>query len=174
MPAITPQTTMGEILRAYPSAKVGLFQRYHIGGCAACGYEPWETLEQVLKKHEVKDTLEGVIACIQGSDDVERALWITAPEVAEARRRGETIRLLDARKPEAFAASHLPGAELLTPELTFDILDTWPKDTRMVFYADDEKKSLDKASYFRAYGFTHARSLAGDVGQAARQLDVPQ
>ena len=32
---IGPDTTMEEILRAYPSAKIGLFQRYHIGGCAS-------------------------------------------------------------------------------------------------------------------------------------------
>jgi rhodanese-related sulfurtransferase len=161
MSEITPKTTMGEILRQHPSAKVGLFQRYHIGGCAACGYETWETLEQVIQKHEVKDSLASVIACIQGSEDVERALWITAKEIDELCQRGETIRLLDVRKPDEFAASHLPGAELLTPELTFDILDTWPKTTRLVFYADDEQKSLDRASYFRGYGFAEARSLAG-------------
>jgi hypothetical protein len=33
---IGPDTAMEEILRAYPSAKIGLFQRYHIGG-RACG-----------------------------------------------------------------------------------------------------------------------------------------
>ena len=163
MPNITPQTTMGEILRVFPSAKTGLFQRYHIGGCSMCGYEPWETLEQVLQKHEVKDSIEAVMACIQGSDDVEKTLWITAKEIAEARQRGETIRLLDLRGAQAFAASHPDGAQLLDPELTFEMLDTWPKETRMVFYADDEKKALDRASYFRGYGFKEARALAGGV-----------
>jgi hypothetical protein len=41
---IGPSSTMEEILHAYPSAKVGLFQRYHIGGCASCGYQPADTL----------------------------------------------------------------------------------------------------------------------------------
>jgi len=42
---IIASTTMGEILGAYPSAKLGLFRRYHIGGCTACGYQPTDTLE---------------------------------------------------------------------------------------------------------------------------------
>ena len=37
-------TTMDEILRVYPSAKLGLFRRYHIGGCTACGYQLTDTL----------------------------------------------------------------------------------------------------------------------------------
>jgi rhodanese-related sulfurtransferase len=154
---------MGEILRAYPSAKVGLFQRYHIGGCAACGYEAWETLEQVLQKHDVKEPVDAVLQCIKQSDQVELSLSISAKEIVEARERGDTIRLLDVRKPEAFEAEHLPGADLLTVELTFEALDTWPKDTRMVFYSDDETRSLDRASYFRAYGFANAKSLAGGM-----------
>ena len=32
---ISASTTMGKILSAYPSAKLGLFRRYHIGGCTA-------------------------------------------------------------------------------------------------------------------------------------------
>jgi hypothetical protein len=38
---------MEEILQVYPSAKVGLFQRYHIGGCESCSYQPTETLVEV-------------------------------------------------------------------------------------------------------------------------------
>lgn len=101
---IAPTTTMEEILRAYPSAKVGLFQRYHIGGCESCSYKPTETLEQVRS---------------------------------------------------------LPNSRLVTVELTFEILDTWPKDTLLVFYSNDGRRSLDKASYFRAYGFPRARRLTG-------------
>lgn len=41
---ISPSNTMEEILYAYPSANVGLFQRYHIGGRTSCGYQPVDTL----------------------------------------------------------------------------------------------------------------------------------
>jgi len=59
---IGPNTTMAEILDAYPSAKVGLFQRYHIGGCASCGYQPRDTLQEVCATHDIADPLDAVIA----------------------------------------------------------------------------------------------------------------
>ena len=46
-PEIGPNTPMAEILDAYPSAKVGLFPRYHTGECASCGYQPHDTLQEV-------------------------------------------------------------------------------------------------------------------------------
>jgi hypothetical protein len=47
---------MEEILRAYPSAKVGLFQRYHVGGCESCSYKPTETLEDVRLNFNIQDS----------------------------------------------------------------------------------------------------------------------
>ena len=41
---IGPSSTMEEILHAYPSANVGLFQRYYIGGRASCGYQSVDML----------------------------------------------------------------------------------------------------------------------------------
>src|SRR5262249_25096386 len=57
---ITPATTMEAILHAYPTAKVGLFQRYHIGGCDACSYRPNETLEDVRRNFNIKDSIEEI------------------------------------------------------------------------------------------------------------------
>ena len=54
--------------------------------------------------------------------------------------------------------------------MTFEILDTWPKYTFLVFYSQNGRRSLDKASYFRAYGFPRARSLTG--GLAAWDAEV--
>jgi len=55
---IGPSSTMEEILHAYPSANVGLFQRYHIGGCASCGYQPVDTLAAVCQTHNITDSME--------------------------------------------------------------------------------------------------------------------
>ena len=41
---IAPPTTMEDVLRAYPSAKVALLQRYHVGGCASRSHTPTEML----------------------------------------------------------------------------------------------------------------------------------
>jgi len=82
---IRASTTMEEILSAYPSAKLGLFRRYHIGGCTACGYQPTDTLEQVIMgDHNISDPLEAVIACILESRQVEAGLQILPTAVAAA------------------------------------------------------------------------------------------
>ena len=44
---IAPTTTMEEVLRAYPSAKVGLFQSYHLGGCESRSHTPTERLVEL-------------------------------------------------------------------------------------------------------------------------------
>lgn len=178
---ITGNTTMGEILGVYPSAKLGLFRRYHVGGCTACGYQPTDTLERVMGEHNIADPLEVVITCILESRQVEAGLQIlpttvaavlkpkqeivdlSSPEVVAALERGEVWRLIDVRSPEEWAQGHIPGARLLSLELKFEALDTWPKDTPIVFYSNSGLRSLEVASYFMAYGFTNVRNMAGGL-----------
>ena len=160
---IGPSSTMGEILQAYPSAKVGLFVRYHIGGCASCGYEPTDTLADVCHKHNISDSLVAILACVRQSADVEAQLHISPTEVAMALKRGKKLRLLDVRSVEEWEAGHIPGAQCVTLELTFEALDSWPKDTPIIFYSNRGRRSLDKAAYFQAYGFPNARSLDGGM-----------
>jgi stress-induced morphogen/rhodanese-related sulfurtransferase len=170
------QTTMGAILQAYPSAKVGLFQQYHIGGCASCGYQPTDTLAGVCQTHNITDPLEEVVACIRQSAEVEAQLHIHPTEVAAALEQRESIRLLDVRTPEEWHTAHLPGAELLTVELTFEALDAWSKDTPIVVYSNLGQRSLNKASYFRAYGLTNVKSMDGGLEAwpaAVRALEDP-
>src|SRR2546429_3376729 len=154
---------MAEILDAYPSAKVGLFQRYHIGGCASCGYQPRDTLQEVCATHDIADPLYAVIACIRESEVVEATLHIRPAQVAAALAGGDNLILLDVRAPEEWEAGHIEGAQLATVELTFEILDSWPKDTPLVLYSNHGNRSLDRASYFRAYGLTNPRSMDGGL-----------
>jgi hypothetical protein len=81
-------TTMDEILRVYPSAKLGLFRRYHIGGCTACGYQLTDTLGEVMREHSITDSLEKVIECIRESQEVETRLQILPMTVVLARSCG--------------------------------------------------------------------------------------
>ena len=163
-------TTMDEILQAYPSAKVGLFQRYHIGGCMSCSYKPTDTLEDVCKNFDIKDSLEEMTHVICGSADVFTSLHVSAPDLAAALRAKENLHLLDVRTRAEYEIGHLADARLVTVELTFEILDSWPKDSRVVFTSNDGRRSLDKASYFRAYGLPNARTLTG--GLAAWNAEV--
>ena len=160
---IAATTTMEEVLRAYPSAKVGLFQSYHIGGCESCGYQPTQTLEEVRRDFNIQDGLDKMASVIRASANVFASLHISSGELASALRAKERLTLLDVRKPEEYDAQNLPGSRLVTVDLTFEILDTWPKDTLLVCYSGHGRRSLDKASYFRAYGFPRARSLSGGL-----------
>lgn len=160
---IAATTTMEEILRTYPSAKVGLFQRYHVGGCQSCSYSPTETLEEVRRNFNIQDSLDEIANVIRGSADVFESLHISPWDLAAALRAGERLTLLDARKREEYDLGNLPGSQPISVELTFKILDTWPRDTFLVLYSNQGRRSLDKASYFRAYGFPRARSLTGGL-----------
>lgn len=68
---------------------------------------------------------------------------VPSPEVEAALERGETWPLIDVRSPEERVNGHIPGAQFLTVELKFQALDTWPKDTRIVFYSNAGRRSLD-------------------------------
>ena len=167
---IAATTTMEEVLRAYPSAKVGLFQRYHIGGCESCGYQPTQTLEDVRRDFNIQDGLDKMASVIRASAEVFASLHISPEELASALRAARRLTLLDVRKREEYDAENLPGSRLVTVELTFEILDTWPKDTLLVCYSGHGRRSLDKASYFRAYGFPRARSLSGGLAAWAAEV----
>ena len=169
---IAPTTTMEDLLRSYPSAKVGLFQSYHIGGCESCGYQPTETLEDVRRNFNIRDGMDEIAGVIRASAEVFASLHISPADLASALRATEPLTLLDVRKPEEYDAGNLPGSRLVTVELTFEILDTWPKDTLLVCYSGHGRRSLDKASYFRAYGFSHARSLSGGLAAWAAEIGM--
>ena len=165
-------TTMGEILDRYPSARVGLFQRYHIGGCLACGYDLSDTLGAVRKAQNIEDSLPGIVECIESSVSVEAKLHISAADVLDAHGKGQKLHFFDVRLPSEFEAGHLPGAQVLNVELTFEALDSWPKGTAIITYSDYGRRSLDKASYFCAYGLKNVRSMDGGL-EAWRRLGGP-
>jgi len=160
---ISEQTTMGEILLAYPSAKIGLFQRYHVGGCSACGYESTDTLADVRRTHNLQDDLPRLVACIEESQGIESRLHVSPADVRAALAGGEKVHLLDARSAGEWDASHIDGAQPIGVELTFEILDSWPKDAAIVLYSNHGQRSLERASYFTAYGKTNVRSMDGGI-----------
>jgi rhodanese-related sulfurtransferase len=189
---ITSNSTMGEILSTYPSARLELFRRYHVGGCAACGYQLTDTLEHVCQEHNISDPLEQVIEYIRKSREVESKLQvlptvlvksiqtsqpaapsqvvsISGDDLAHALDHGYAWHLVDVRSPEEWERDHLPQAQLLTTELKFEMLDSWPKDTFILFFSNSGRRGLETASYFVAYGFTNVRNLAGGLNALRAQ-----
>ena len=97
---------------------------------------------------------------------------MSSPEVEAALERGESWPLIDVRSPEEWVNGHIQGAQFLTLDLKFEALNTWPKDTWIVFYSNAGRRSLEVASYFMAYGFTNVRNMAGGLEAWSGELQA--
>ncbi|MEZ6016691.1 MAG: rhodanese-like domain-containing protein [Planctomycetota bacterium] len=161
---ITPDMTMEAILAVAPSAQRALFQRYHVGGCSACGFQPSDTLAQVAKDHNLLD-IKDVIATIQRAETMDRERQVTSDDLRAWRSAGEAFTFIDVRLPDERAATPL-DPEVGAEPLDYDASDKYmslPKDRRIVFACADGGRSLDVASYFLGHGFTAVYALRGGL-----------
>ena len=93
---ITRHSTMGEVLESYPSAQRALFQRYHIGGCNSCGYQPGDTLDAVARSHNILDVGE-VVVFLDNAEQLDRQVvgpHLVAGSEQRGRWRGDVERLV--------------------------------------------------------------------------------
>ena len=168
--AIDANITMRELLEQFPGAQRALFRRYHIGGCASCGFRPAETLAGVCERNEnlaVDEVAEHILA----SDAADRAMQIEPPELSTRLAAGETIHLLDIRTREEFDAVKLPGAQLFTQEFMQEILARWSRTDLLVIYDHQGTRSMDAAAYFQGHGFEKIKSLRGGIDAWSAEVD---
>jgi len=170
MSVLQPQSTLQEVLAAYPGARRALFRKYHIGGCSSCGFSPAETLAELSARNGNLDVSE-VMAQIQTSHEVDRQLEISPSEAAERRARGERVRLLDLRTREEWEAVHLEGAEFVNQELIQRVMGREGQEGLLVFYDHTGQNSLDAAAYFAGHGFANARSMRGGIDAWSLEVD---
>lgn len=168
--AIDPNITMKELLVQFPGAQRALFRKYHIGGCASCGFSPDETLAGVCSRNENLNVDE-VIEHIGSSHEAELAMQIGPPELADHMARGEPIYLLDVRTREEFETVKLPGAHLFTQELMQEILGSADRKNLFVVYDHTGARSLDAAAYFQGHGFENVKSLRGGIDAWSTEVD---
>ncbi len=167
---IDPNITMRELLEQYPGAQRALFRRYHIGGCASCGFSPEETLAGVCARNENLDT-EEVTEHIIMSDAADRAMQIEPRELSDRLAAGEAINLLDIRTREEFDAVKLPGAHLFTQEFMQEILAQWARADLVVIYDHQGARSMDAAAFFQGHGFEQIKSLRGGIDAWSAEVD---
>jgi rhodanese-related sulfurtransferase len=160
--------TMEQVTTVFPSAQRALFQKYHIGGCSSCGFQPTDTLESVAMSHG-QDVNE-LIDHIRLSADMEKNIEITAVETAELLKQGK-IKLLDVRTPEEYAIASVKGSALVDQELAQEIIQSWPKDTAIVTMCHHGMRSLDAAAYLRGHGFMNTKSMSGGIDAWASVID---
>jgi rhodanese-related sulfurtransferase len=160
--------TMQQVTTVFPSAQRALFQRYHVGGCSSCGFQPLDTLATVAMNHGLD--VNEVVEHIKRSQEMEKDLEITPRETAELLKQGR-IKLLDVRTPEEYAIASVPGSVLADQSLAQEIMQTWPKDTAIVTMCHHGMRSLDAAAYLRGHGFGNAKSMSGGIDAWALQID---
>jgi rhodanese-related sulfurtransferase len=78
--------------------------------------------------------------------------------------------LLDARSPEEYAVSHLPGARRVDPDATsFPELGPLGKDTAIVVYCSVGYRSARITSRLQTQGFTNIANLRGSIFRWANE-----
>ena len=167
---ITGESTMQQVLDAYPGAQRALMRGYHIGGCSSCGFSPGDRLTDVLAGKNVLNVGE-VIEFIKSSHEKEQRIQIGAQELAEALKSDTPPRLIDVREPDEQSIAQIDGSQPATQELVQEMMTAWTKDTPIVTYCHLGLRSLEAASYFIGQGFTNVRSLTGGIDAWAEKLE---
>ena len=168
---IEPDITMETLLQRYPGAQRALFRKYHIGGCASCGFRPDETLAGVCARNENLD-VEEAIDHILASDLADRAMQIEPRELAELLAAQGSVQLLDVRTREEFDTVPLPGAHFFTQEFMQEILGHWSKEQLLVIYDHAGARTMDAAAYFQGHGFQKVKSLRGGIDAWSAEVDA--
>ena len=160
--------TMQQVTTVFPSAQRALFQKYHVGGCSSCGFQPTDTLGTVAMNHGLD--VNEVVEHIKGSQEMEKDIEVTVQETAELLKQGK-IKLLDVRTPEEYAIASVQGSLLIDQALVQEIMETWPKDTAIVTMCHHGIRSLDAAAYLRGHGFMNTKSMSGGIDAWAGHVD---
>jgi rhodanese-related sulfurtransferase len=167
---ISKDSTMQEVLDNYPSAQRALFQKYHIGGCHSCGYEPTDILSVVAGKHDITD-MDEMLNFIVEAEEIDKRVQISPADLATAMKSDKKPRVIDVRTPAEWETAHINGAQLVDENISHEIMSS-PKDSAWVFYCHTGKRSMDAASYFAGHGFTNVKSLTGGIDAWSTLVDT--
>ena len=97
---------------------------------------------------------------------------ITTDSLAQRLRDSTATRpvLLDARSPEEYSVSHLPGAKRVSPDAdTVAGLDTLSRDAPIVVYCSVGYRSARLTSRLQKQGFTNVANLKGSIFRWANE-----
>jgi rhodanese-related sulfurtransferase len=168
---ISGQSLMSEVLAAYPGAQRALFRKYHIGGCASCGFQPTETLAGVCERNGNLNVAE-VLAHIQSSHEQDEKILIGAKELAQWRQSDASVRLVDVRSREEFEAVCIEGSVLLSQPVMQQIMAEGTNTRPLVVVDHQGKHGLDAAAYFMGHGLQNVRCLRGGIDAWSQEVDA--
>lgn len=167
---IRPESTMRDVLEAFPGAQRALFRRYHIGGCSSCGFQPTETLAGVCARNGNLDVAE-VLTHIRESHVSDATLFLEPAELRDLRGRDPSVKLLDIRSRTEFDATHIEGSLFMSQDAMQEIMGRWPREQLFVIVDHQGKQALDAAAYFLGHGFSNVRCLRGGIDAWAEEID---
>jgi rhodanese-related sulfurtransferase len=167
---IGPQSTMGDVLEAYPGAQRALFRKYHLGGCSSCAFSPAETLEQVCGRNGDLNVRE-VLEHIKSSHEQDATVFIQPNELSEWLKQDNAVRLVDVRSREEFEAVHIEGSMLLSQDVMRQIMGDGSNTRPLVVIDHQGKQALDAAAYFMGHGLQKVRCLRGGIDAWAQDVD---
>ncbi|MCE9608656.1 MAG: rhodanese-like domain-containing protein [Chthoniobacter sp.] len=165
-----PHLPMSALLQRYPGAQRALFRRYHIGGCASCGFQPTETLAEICARNE-NLPVEEVVAHILASHEADEKILIAPADLAAALKADPQARLIDIRTREEFDAVHIEGAIFFSQELMQEILVRWDRQTLLAILDHAGARSMDAAAYFAGHGFANVRAVRGGIDAWSQEVD---
>jgi rhodanese-related sulfurtransferase len=168
---VAENSTMQEVLEAFPGAQRALFRRYHIGGCSSCAFQPEETLEQVCARNGGLDVTE-VLSHIRSSHEEDSKILIEPLELAGLLNEDKSVRVVDVRSREEFEAVHIDGAQLLSQDVMRQILADGSNTRPLIIVDHQGKTALDAAAYFIGHGLNNVRCLRGGIDAWAQQVDT--
>lgn len=161
------QSTMSDVEGTYPFARALLHAKFHVGGCASCGFEPNETIEQVAQKHG-KDPVAMVSTLNQGIKDMMES-EIDPQGAAELLKMSDDVLLLDVREPWEFEICKLSDSAILLNELNMPLVfERGQKAKHVLVYCHHGVRSLNAALYLRQNGLPQAVSLKGGIDKFAQ------
>jgi len=161
---------MSAVLEVFPGAQRALFRRYHIGGCASCGFQPTETLAQVCARNGNLDVAE-VLAHIESSHEQDAKLLIAPTELAALRQQDPTLRIVDVRSREEFEAVNIAGSQLLSQDVMRQIMGDGSNTRPLILVDHQGKTALDAAAYFLGHGLQNVRCLRGGIDAWAQEIE---
>lgn len=162
-------STMKEVENRYPLARSMLHAKFHVGGCASCGFEPTETIAQVAQKHSkdasaILTELNNGIADLLSAeiDAYATSILIKDPDVL----------LVDVRESWEFEICRLGNNPVLLSEKTMPLIfEQGQKAKAVLVYCHHGVRSLNATLYMRQNGLPNAYSLKGGIDRYAQEID---
>lgn len=158
--------SMREVLLAHPHAGRLLVRKYGLSS----GYSLGETLESVIQRQPGLE-LADLLREIEEVGAFQRSLQISPLQLKAALDEGEDWRLLDVRTPLEAGLARIEGSQLLDTDRSKEILQSWPKETPLLFYCHKGIRSMEAALHFAAQGFGRVRNLDGGIDRWAVDVD---